>query len=264
MEQTKGYLRLKGEVYNLEKETYENSSSRTQTLIIKTSDKNRVKINLGKWKNSSLNVKMKCEGMDKAIDINEQEAIEEIKASFNEGDTVFVNCRMDVNTYKEGSLDFQLSNIYISENKIDFAATDFEEVSELKTDVVITEKIKDGIQKVALVTYKGDKLIRNLIVKDQDIAAYLKDEVNVGDVLNVFINIGFEPVYGEKEESKTDESARKTFKNRNVGGTNSKGKIIGNKEVFVITDIDVEKNQKGKYTVEELGLETQSNDDMPF
>lgn len=266
MEQTKGYLRLRGEVYNLEKEAYENSSNRKQTVILKTSENNRVRTMIGQWKDTTFNVKMKCEGMDEPVEINEQEAIDEIKASFNEGDTVVVNCRLDVNTYKDGALDFYINSFYIADKKIDYSAKDFEETAELKTDVIITDKFKNGVQKVAFANYQGNLLYRNLVVKDQDVAEYLTENAEIGDVMNVFINVGYEPIFAEKSEEKSTEPARKTLKNRNIGGQSSRGKIIGNTEILEIIDIETSKTQKNKYSSEELGLNDNAPEDgdMPF
>lgn len=267
IEKTKGYLKLRGEVYNLEKDPYENNSTKKQVVVVKTSEQNRIKTFLGNWKNSNYNIKFKCDGMDKPIEINEQEAIDEVKASFNEGDTAVIRCSLDVNTYKEGSLDFYVNNIYIADKKVDFAADDFKETAELYSDVIVTDKIKDGIQKVAFANHKEELLHKELVVTDKDIIEYLEENAEVGDVLKVYATMKYEPVYEEKqEESKPSENQRKTLKNRNVGGSStSRGKIIGNKETIEIVDIDIEKTQSKKYTSDEIGGVTKSDGgDMPF
>lgn len=269
--ETKGYLSLRGEVYNLGKAAYENQGGtiRQQKLTVKTSENHRVGITLGKWKNTNLNIKMKCEGMDKAIQVNEQESIDEVKASFVEGDSVFVNCRSEINT-KDGSIDFLLNNIYIADKKVDFAAADFKETSELSMQAIIAGKVENGVQPVIFANYRGETIRVNLNVKDEDIVTYLSENAEVGDLVKLFIYVVIEPIYEEKKEdtSKNKEQARTTLKNRTIGGDNSggKGKIKGMNQIFEITDIDIAKTEKAKYTAEELGLTTKtvSDNDMPF
>lgn len=270
VEQTKGYYKIRGEIYGVSKEPYENNSSRTLNLTLKTAEGNRVGIKVGKWLNSSLTLKMKCEGMDEAVELNEQEAIDEIRASFNEGDSVFTNCRAEINTYNKGSVDFYINQIYIADKKIDFKAGDFEETNELNIPAIIIGKAQNGKIEVAFADYKGEMLKRILSIEDKDMYEYLEENAQIGDLMKFMIKVVHKPIYDKTEDKQnnSEEKVRKTFKGRQIGGNNSKGKIVGVDEIYTLTDIDLEKVEKAKYTKEDLISILSNNEvsdsDMPF
>lgn len=262
IEQTKGFLSLRGEIYGLSKEPFETGSKKTLNLTIKTTEGKRVPVKLGNWSNSQLKVKYKCEGMDSAVDVLESDAIDEIKDVFSDGDSVFVSCRVDVNTYKDGSLDFYVNKIFIAKEKIDFNASDFKEVNALETTAIISEAPEKGVQKVMFATYRGETLERELIINDGDIQAYF-DECNVGDEVKIVLNVTKEPIYDESQKSDNKETkVKKTLKGgvQTTGG--GKGKIIGTLDILTVEDVVLDSEVKGKYTM--LDLKGEAPDDMPF
>ena len=271
IEETKGFLAIRGKIFGLDnKEAFENDYKRSLSFGINTSKDNGIFVTVGGWKNSALTVNVKGEGMEKAVKVTEQEAIDEIQGLFKNGDSVFIGLRADINTYSK-RIDYVINKIFIADEEIDFDASDFEEKNELTIPAIITEKLKADKQKVIFTTYKGEPLEQELTIEDQDIKGFFDKEVKVGDVVPVILQVVKKPIYEEVEETKEDkpvEKARTTFKGKSVGGTQQKkrGKIVGNIDLLVIVDIDTEKIKKSEYKVADLGLEKTDNssDDMPF
>jgi len=120
MEQTKGYLRVKGKIWSLNnKEAKEFDSIKSLSFGIQTSKDNSLFLQVGEWKNTKLNVKIKAEGMTEVEEINEQEAINVIKELFKDGDSVYVNMRAEVDTYRK-TIKYLVNKIYIEKEPIDF------------------------------------------------------------------------------------------------------------------------------------------------
>lgn len=264
---TKGYLNLRGEIYGLDRNAYENKggTTRTQFFTIKVAEEKRIPVKLGKWKNTTMSVKMKADGMDKAIELNEQEAIDEIKDAFANGDSVFVKCRAEVNAYNDGELEYYLNGIYVTTDKIDFKATGFTESNELSIPGIIADKIKDGKQKVEFVDYKGETMTRDLICNDKDICEYLEKESKIGDLIPFFIVPSYEPIYEDvkREVKEGEEAPKKTFKNRNNGGQNTFKKQVGKIETFEIVDFTPDEIEVQKYDMEATPNKD-DEEDMPF
>lgn len=267
IEQTKGYLNLRGEIYGLTKEPQLiGGFKRILRLTIKTTEGKRVPVILGDRIESKLTVKYKCEGMDKALEVNEAEAIDLVQSCFTDGDSVFVKCRQDVNTYKDGSLDFYIGSIFISKDKIDFEASNFNEVNELTTTVIAVEKATKGVQKVAFANYKGETLIKELIINDDEIQGYF-DTLEVGDLTKVVLNVTKEPIYDTTQQKPKDgEKTVRTLKKGTVAvGNQSNGKMIGVLDILEVTDVMLDDEEKAKYTKEDLNLVAEESDDsMPF
>lgn len=255
MEQTKGYLRLKGKIWGLnnkEPKTNDSGSMRSLSFRINTRKDNSLFLQVGKWSNSRLNVKVKGEGMDKVEELNEQEAIDKIMEIFKDGDSVFVNCRAEVNTFSK-KIDYLVSQIYIEKEPIDFDSDDFEEVNELKTPIVITEKASDNKVKAGVVNYQGEMLELDFSLSDEDVNNYFKENAKVGDLLKASIEVINEPNYvdsGDTEKVKE----RKTLKGKVIGGGDNQNrrKIDGYINKLEIVDIDIETSSPKKYTREEI------------
>lgn len=266
-EQTKGYLNLRGVVYGIDnKEPFESEYKKSLNFRIKTSKENTLFVQAGGWKSSSLNVKLKGEGMEEVVDIPESDVADEIAAFFKDGDSVFLQARADINTYSN-RVDYTVSKMYILDKELDFEAEDFEEVNELNIPAIITDLPKDRIQKVLFATYKGETLEQDLEVNDDDVLEFLNENVNVGDLVPFTLRVGNEPIYEivEVEGDKKEEKPRTTLKGKKVGGSKKgKKKITGNKSFVEIIDIDTEKIVKGKYNAQDLPAKVEEGEDLPF
>ena len=156
MEQTKGYLRLEGKIWGLNnKEPFSNSVKRSLSFGLQSSKTNTNYVQVGDWKNSKLNVKLKANSDDEVTELNEQEAIDFVKSNFKDGDSVYLNIKADVDTYHK-KLNWIVSQMYKKSEVIDFDSSEFEEVNELNQVIVITEKPSNGKVKAGVTTYKGE------------------------------------------------------------------------------------------------------------
>ena len=80
MEMTKGYFKAKGHIWNLDnKEAYTNSAVRSLSFGIQTDKDNTIFVQVGEWKNTTMRVKVKGQGMTEVEEINEQDSIDKIK-----------------------------------------------------------------------------------------------------------------------------------------------------------------------------------------
>lgn len=249
VEQTKGYLKLKGKIWSLNNKDAKEfgDSKRLLSFGLQTSKDNSLFLQVGDWKNTPLNVKIKGEGMTAVEEVNEQAAIDRIKEIFKDGDSVFVNLRADVDTYRK-KLNFLVNQIYIEKEPINFDAADFEETNELNQFVVITEKAENKEVKVGVTTFKEEMIEETLKLSDPDINAYFIENAKVGDLMKLSISVNRKPIYGEVSE---EEPARKTLKGKSVGGS-TKRKIEGYTESLEVTDVDLEKVEKKKYTSSDI------------
>jgi hypothetical protein len=241
MEQTKGYLRLKGKIWSLNnKEAIENSATKFLSFGLQTSKENSLFIQVGEWKNTTLNIKIKGEGMTEVEEVNEQDAISKIKELFKDGDSVFINTRAEVDTYRK-SIKYLVNQIYIEKEPIDFDNKDFIETNELNQAVVITEKPSNRLVKVGVTTYKGEMIEQDLQLNDDDVNDYFEENAKVGDLMKLTISVNRRPNYVNQGEV----SERKTLKGKSVksGGK----KIDGYNEFLEVVDVDLEKTEKQKY-----------------
>lgn len=249
MEHTKGYLTLKGVIWSLDnKEAMENSATRHLSFGLKTSKDNSLFLQVGEWKNTKLNIKIKGEGMEKPEEVNEQDAIDQIKEIFKDGDSVFINARASVDTYRK-KLNFYINQIYIEKEPIDFDAEDFVETNELNQTVIVTEKPLDRKVKVGMTTFKGEMIEQELQLSDNDIKDYFDENVKVGDVMKLSISVNRKPNYLEEEKGDAG-TERKTLKGKSVKSGNSYRKIDKDNpytEFMEVTDVDLEKTEKQKY-----------------
>lgn len=249
MENTKGYLRLKGIVWALDKkEAWENDSIRTLSFGLKTSKDNSLFLQIGEWKNTTLNVKFKGEGATEVEEINEQLAIDKIKETFKDGDSVFVNARVQVDTYRK-KINYIVNQMYIEKEPIDFENENFEETNELTQTVIVTEKSSKRSVKVGLTTYKGEMIEQELKLNDDDINDYFEENAKVGDVMKLTISVNRKPNYIEN----TTVTERKTLKGKSL----QDGKKVIDKEnpyteFLEVTDVDLEKTEKQKYDKKEI------------
>lgn len=254
MEQTKGYLRLKGKIWGLNtanEKTNDKGSMRSLSFKLNTSKDNSLFIQVGKWVNSPLNVKIKGRDMEKPEEFAEQEAIDKIKELFKDGDSVYVNCRADINVYSK-RIDYLVSQIYIEKDSIDFNSEEFQEINELNMPVIITEKPNDGEVKAGVVNYYGEMFELDLSLSDKDVNNYFVENVKVGDLIKTTIEVINKPNYvdGVTESSKE----RKTLKGKTIGGSNNqeKRKIDGYISKLEIVDVDIEKSESRKYERNEI------------
>lgn len=268
MEQTKGYLRLKGKVWGLDKaeaKVNETGSIRSLSFRINTEEDNSLFIQVGKWANTSLTIKVKGDGMEKVEEFNEQNAINKIKEVFKDGDSIYVNCRAEVNVFTK-KIDYLVNQIYIEKEPINFKSDEFTDTNELKIPIIITERCEGNIVKAGVTDYKGNIIELELSLEDEVIENYFKESVKVGDLIRSEIKIVNKPNYTDKpNESETNEKGRMTLK----------GKIIEQKQEgrrsfdgyiskLEIVDIDTEASTPKKYTREEIreALESQSQQEI--
>jgi hypothetical protein len=256
IEQTRGYLRLEGKIWGLNnKEPFANSYKRNLSFGLQSNKANTNYVQVGDWINSKLNVKVKADPEGEVVELGEQEAIGFIKENFKDGDSVYINIRADVDTYHK-KLNWIVSQIYKKSEPIDFNSEGFEEVNELNQAIVITEKASDGKVKVGVTTYKGEMIELDLSLEDEVVKKYIEENAKVGDLMHVTILVDNRPIYEEGTVENTNPTKeRTTLKGKKVGGnnnSNSNRKIKERNLVFSIVDIDTEKNEKGRYTREEI------------
>jgi len=255
MEQTKGYFTVKGKIWSLDnKDPMENSAVRSLSFGLNTSKDNSLFLQVGEWKNTTLNIKIKGEGVEKPEEVNEQEAIDQIKTTFKDGDSVFINARVQVDTYRR-KISFLVNQIYIEKEPIDFDSEDFKEVNELNQPVIIIEKAENRKVKVGVTTYKGEMVEQELQLNDNDIKDYFDENVKVGDVIKLEIAVYRKPNYLDGGDAPAV-SERKTLKGKSVHTGGKKHRVIDksnpNTEFMEVTDVDLEKTEKQKYDKKEI------------
>jgi len=250
VEQTKGYLKLKGKIWSLNNKDAKDlgDTKRMLSFGLQTSKDNSLFLQVGEWKNTKLNVKIKGEGATEVEEVNEQNAIDRIKEVFKDGDSVFVNLRADVDTYRK-KINFLVNQIYIEKEHINFDAADFVETNELNQTVVILERAENKEVKVGVVTFKGEMLEQTLRLDDPDINAYFVENAKVGDLMKLSISVNRKPNYVADEAT----SERKTLKGKSV----QEGKRVIDKdnpytESLEVLDVDLEKTEKKKYDSTEI------------
>lgn len=256
MEQTRGYFRLEGKIWGLNNKTpFETTVKRNLSFGIQSSKTNTNYVQVGDWKNSKLNVRLKFEGMEKAEEFNEQEALDHIMNTFKDGDSVYLNLRAEVDTYHK-KLNYIVSQMYIKDEAIDFDSKGFEEVNELNQCVVVTEKPQDDTLKVGVANYKGEMIELDLALEDDIVKNYVTENTKVGDLMHVTIKVDNRPVYegGDTVENKPVK-IRTTLKGREIAEGGSKGgyrKIKERNLVLVLADIDTSKTESKKYDKSEI------------
>lgn len=250
MEQTKGYLRLKGKIWNLNnKDAKETQYNRWLSFGLQTNKDNSIFLQVGDKKDSSLTIKIKGEGMEQVEEVKEQDAIKRVKELFKDGDSVYINARVNVNSYFK-SIGYVVNQIYIEKDALDFNAADFQETNELNQTVIITEKPENKTVKVGLTTFKGEMVEQELKLSDEDVNDFFVENVKVGDALRVTISVNRKPNYVEGSEE-TSSSSRKTLKGKTVT-SGGKRKIDGYTESLEVIDVDLEKTEKQKYTRDDI------------
>ena len=264
MENTKGYFTAKGKIWGLnEKEPMENSAVRMLSFGLQMSKDNSLFMQVGEWKNTTLNIKIKGEGMDKPEEVNEQDAIDEVKRTFKDGDSVFINARVQVDTFRK-KLTFLVNQIYIEKDPIDFDAKDFVETNELNQVVVVTEKPENRKVKVGITSYKGEMVEEELELNDNDIKDYFDENVKVGDLIKLEISVKRTPHYIDGVEDAPVVKERKTLKGKSVhtGGGKGYRKADSYIESMEVTDVDLEKVEKQKYNRNEIREALQLTEDI--
>ena len=264
MEMTKGYFRAKGLIWSLDnKEAYTNSAVRSLSFGIQTDKDNTIFVQVGEWKNTSMNIKLKGGDMTEVETVNEQDSIGRIKELFKDGDSVFLNLRAEVDTYNH-KLKYLVNQIYVENEPIDFESKDFIETNELNTPVVIIAPAADKKITVGMVNFKQEMLEVELSLSDSDVNTYFTETVKVGDLVKVSIQVNRRPNYVEPEEvveepiEEVKDETRKTLKGKTIGGdagkksNKKKRSIDGYIESMEIIDVDTDKTEKGKYTLEEI------------
>lgn len=241
MEQTKGYLRLEGKVWGLSnKEPYTNDSIRSLSFGLQTEKDNSLFVQVGNWKNSTLNTKVKINPNGEVEELNEQDAVDKIKANFKDGDSVYIKCRVDVNTYRK-KIDYLIGEIYKKSEVIDFNSSEFKEVNELVQNAVINEKPEGSTVKIGVTDYKGAMVELEAKLNDKDIRDYFIENVKLGDLMKLPLRIVRKPIYEDKGEV----VERTTLKGKVIksGGKN----ITGYDEFIEIVDVDPAKITREKY-----------------
>lgn len=249
MEQTKGYFSVEGKIWNLNnKEAKDNGVVNFLSFGLQTAKDNSLFLQVGEWKNTTLTVKIKGEGMEKAEEVNEQDAISRIKELFKDGDSVFINARAEVDTYRK-NIKYLVNQIYIKTEPINFDSPNFEEVNELNQTIVITEKPNDKKVRVGVTTFKGEMVELDLTLNDEDVNDYFNENAKVGDLMKLSIKVNKKPNYVEQGE----ETERKTLKGKTV---KTGGKKLDKDNPYIesleVTDVDLEKTEKQKYNRNEI------------
>lgn len=259
MEMTKGYGIIVGKVYGIEgKEPRKNDYLSELRVRVKTSNDHTVWVKVGGFFSSKLSVKLKGKGMEEAEEYSLGEVADVLQDYFVDGDDVLIRCGVEVNPYKDGSLDLVAYGIYSCKDPIDFESKDFEERNEITIDMVVQGELKGNSLVGTFVNYKGQEVSKPIEANYEPIKEYLKD-IKMGDLLRVMLKMTTEPIY-EEVEGKEDKKPTKTLMGRSIGG-NSKRKIVGNKETIEIIDIEVDKTIKGKY---DLSDEVGNDEELPF
>ena len=138
MEMTKGYGIIVGKVYGIEgKEPRKNDYLSELRIRVKTSNDHTVWVKVGGFFSSRLNVKLKGKGMEEAEEYSLGEVADVLQDYFTDGDDVLIRCGVEVNPYKDGSLDLVAYGIYSCKDPIDFESKDFEERNNVS---ILTEK----------------------------------------------------------------------------------------------------------------------------
>lgn len=248
MEQTKGYFRLKGKIWGLNnKEPYTNSTGtiRSLSIGIQSSKENSNYVQLGKFANGSMKIKYKSEGMEEVLEITEQEAVSNFKEMFKDGDSVYLNLRVEPNAFTK-KLDYLINQIYIEKEPIDFDSESFEETNELLQPVVILEKPSDGKVSAGVVTYDNKMVELELSLDDKIIGEYFSENIKVGDLVPVNILVFNKPIY----EGEGGVSERTTLKGKvkKSGGLKIKEKVLE----YQVTDVDTTEIKKRLYTREDI------------
>lgn len=248
MKELKGFYKTEGKLWFLNnKKAYENGFIRSLSFGIQTSKDNSVFVQIGEWKNTKLNVKIK--GSDQElIELNEQEAIEKIQEVFKDGDSVYINMRSEIDIYNN-KLKFLVNQMYVKTDPIDFDSPDFVEVNELNQSVVITEKANNRSVKVGMVNYQGKILEQQLTLTDNDVNDYMAD-AKVGDVMRLTISVNRKPNYVDVA-AEEDQSTRKTLKGKSIS-SGGKRAIDGYVESLDVVDVDVTETEKAKYDKKEI------------
>lgn len=241
MEQTKGYLRLEGKIWGLSnKEPYANDLKRSLSFGLQTAKDNSLFVQVGDWKNSTLNTKVKIDPNGEVEELNEQDAIDKIKANFKDGESVYINCRVDVNTYRK-KIDYLIGDIYKKSDVIDFDSSEFTEVNELVQSVVVSEKPEGSTVKLGVANYKGAMVELEAKLNDADVKDYFIENVKLGDLMKITMRVVRMPIYEDKGEV----TERKTLKGKVIksGGKN----ITGYDEFIEVVDVDPAKTTREKY-----------------
>lgn len=259
LEQTRGYAFLIGEIYGIDgKEPTNNGSRNTLRVRIKTNKTNSVFAVVGGWNNSSMICKLKAQGMDTAEEIPVGEVADVLQDYFHDGDSVLVRGTIDVNTYKEGRLEVNVSGIYTTTEPVDFDADNFEERNEITIPAIVSDEFDGKELKVKFVNYKGLDIDQTLRVEYEPIKQYLS-EVKAGDLIPMTLSMINTPIFEEVTTTK-EEKARTTLMGNKIGGGNAKRKIVGSDNYLLIIDIDTEKALKGEYVINEGS----KSSDLPF
>ena len=248
MEQTKGYFRLKGKIWGLNnKEPYTNATGtmRSLSIGIQSSKENSNYVQLGKFANGAMKIKYKSEGMEEVLEITEQEAINNFKEMFKDGDSVYVNLRVEPNAFTK-KLDYLVSQIYIEKEPIDFDSESFEETNELLQPVVILENPSDGKVSAGVVTFDNKMVELELSLDDEIIGEYFSENIKVGDLVPVNILVFNKPIY----EGEGEGAERTTLKGKvkKSGGLKIKEKVLE----YQVTDVDTTEIKKRLYTREDI------------
>jgi hypothetical protein len=255
MEQTKGYLRLKGKILFLDKAVARgNSAKNNLSFAIKTSSDNTVPVQIGDWINSKLNVKIKSSDMEKVEEYAEQAAVNDIQNLFKDGDSVYVNCRVEVDTYYKKPI-YIISAIYSEKEVIDFDSESFEEVNELVMPIIVSEKPSKESVQAGITNYVGDMITIDLKLNDEVISQFFTENVKVGDLVPCTITVCHKPNYTDEETTSTS-TVRTTLKGKTIGGNTNSGskyrKYDGYIDYMEIADVDNTKITSKKYTRAEI------------
>ncbi len=241
--ETRGYIKLRGKIWRLNNsKPYDNGTIRTLSFGLQTNKDNSLFLQVGEWKNTKLNVKYKASGMEKTEEVNEQVAIDDIMENFKDGDSVFVNCRVVVDKYKN-TIKFVVSQIYIENEELKFDSEEFEETNSLMQPVVVIEKPNDKGIKVGLANYQGQMIEQQFTYSDGEIKEYFIENIKVGDLLKLECQVIRKPKY---VETKGDDKPRKTLKGKVI--ENKKQTKDGYEEFIQIIDVDLDKLEKQKYS----------------
>jgi len=190
------------------------------------------------------------------------DAVDFIHNNFKIGDSVFVNLKSEVDTYRN-TLKWTISKFYPCNKEIDFESPDFEEVNN-GVQWVIFDNVKDKVLNTFVIG-KKDVTLPLVFELSPDLTAEDLAQFVAGDAINIDFELIRTPIYKEVEApSPVDTKAFKPigkYKDAPASGGKTFKTIEGFVEKYICVGIKDMKAQEEK--IDSL-RETENDDDIPF
>jgi len=236
--QTKGSIKLRGKMFNLQntrkEPLFENDSVKKLNFGIKTAEDNVHFVQILQFKNNKrvwistkdgakeidwdkrdnyktgdetvIGVRVKSKNDEQTINLVPTDAIDYVLANFEDGDDVFMLCEPIYREY-EGKIiqDKEIKAIFAA-NEINFEDEEFEEMNDFQQELVFEKTLIDKTRVNVFgrtIDYKGDYLLINFVVDgetNKELAQYLVKKCKFGDILTVVGKIHNRVTYKEVEQ----------------------------------------------------------------